>query len=275
MAEIIQHESGFDAYVHDGEPRLLACLPTHPDVRARFKSFSSANPLVPRSQWAPIDRRPQFDSTYILNQRSHGSCTGFGSAGALMRARALSGQAFQTLSGSFTYSYVNGGRDQGASIGDTLDSLMQHGTCTDAECGWDMIYTRQIPDSARQTALRFKIDEGYRIDTYDEAGSATQLGFTLVYAVMVGRTFDNLDSDDIVGLDRGPGNHCVHAYGLKQSKSGLWILDSANSWDVTWGNQGRFCVTEQHWNGVQMDAYAIRVSSFDPNNPSQPPVAAA
>lgn len=274
MANIITDpNTGLPAIEHDGILRVLACLPTEPNLRARFKSFNAVAPVIPRSEWKPVNLRTQFDDSWILDQKSHGSCVGFASSGALMKCRAMSGQAFQKLSGSFTYSFINGGRDQGASIGDSLDSLMKNGTCLDAECGWDRIYQRQIPAAAFETAKRFKISEGYRVDSFDEAGTAIQLGFTLVYAVMVGRTFDSLDGEDVIGYDPGSGNHAVHASGLYQSQRWGWCLDGWNSWAVTWGNRGRFRSAEKHWNGVQQDAFAVRVSSFDPQNPVQPPVA--
>ena len=275
MSSIINDPTtGLDAIEHGGETHVLACLPTHPQMRRRFMPITAMIPVIPRHEWKPVDMRPVFGDEHVLSQKNHGSCTGFASTGALMKCRAMSSSNhFVKLSGSFTYSYINGGRDQGASIGDTLDSLMVHGTCTDEECPWDKIYPRQIPDSARQSAQRFKVLEGYRVETFDEAVSAILIGnFTIVYAIMVGRTFDNLDAEGVVGYDPGAGNHAVHACGLYLSKRWGMCLDGWNSWDTTWGDRGRFRSAQKHWDGVSQDAYAVRVSSLDPNAP-QPPVA--
>lgn len=272
MAEIINdQESGFEAVEYGGEKFLLACLPTPKLVRMAFPTAEQAAPVFPRSDLRPIDRRVVCGDTWILNQRSKGSCVGWSSVGAMMRCRALAGGEFVRLSGSFVYSFINGGRDRGASIGDSLDALREYGACLESECPWDSIYPRDIPAAAYETAKRFRLDEAYRIETYDEALSGIALGFTLVFAVHVGGSFSSLDSEDVVGLDRGSGNHAVAADGLYQSHSRGWMLDCFNSWDLTWGNRGRFRITERHWDSVVQDAYLMRSVAIDPQGP-QPPV---
>ncbi len=272
---IVELNDGIEAYEFDGERFKLTCLPTHPALRALFPSIREAIEVIPESKWRVIDNRGYFNvPSYMLNQRSHGSCVGFSSAGALMKARTLVGQTHQRLSGAYVYSFINGGRDQGASIGDSLDVLRDKGTCLEAEVGWDQIYPNQIPASARTTAERFKLEEAYRVDTFEEAASALQCpDFVLVYAVHVGGTFDRLDADGVVGLDRGPGNHAVHACGMSRSNRWGWQLDGFNSWGETWGDNGRFRSAKAHWDSVQQDAYVIRVPKWDHKDPKQPPIA--
>lgn len=269
MGQIIEHESGLDAIQIGGESFVLACLPTPTNVRQAFRHYQELD--LPRMAVEPISRREFLDDRFLLNQKSHGSCVGFSSAGALMDCRALAGCTFQRLSGAYTYSFINGGRDRGASIGESLDSLSKNGTCLEATVGWDEIY-RNATKKGDTEAQRFKIEEGYRIDSYDDALDAISKGFTIVYAVMVGSTFDRLDSEDVVGLDRGPGNHAVRANGIYISQKWGPCLDSRNSWGQ-WGNNGWFRTSQRHWDGVQQDAFAIRSVKFDPMDPKQLPTA--
>lgn len=212
------------------------------------------------------------DNSYVAEGIGVHNCVGFATAAAAMKVRFGMGQTFQRLSGSFVYSFINGGRDQGASIGEALD-VARNGICLESEADWDAIYPSRIPSSARETAKRFQAEEIYRVDTWSECCSALQMGFAVVYAVMVGGSFDRLDSDGVIGLDRGPGNHAVHAFGMTKSAGGVWLAEGFNSWGPTWGDQGRFRSGQRHWESVQQDAFAFRVVKWDPQDPNQPPTA--
>lgn len=260
--------TGLPAVQHGGDTFLLACLPTKPAVRYSFAGYKSEKGDV---EVYNISRRDVFDDLFLLNQKSHGSCVGFALAAALMENRVMSGHTFARLSGAYVYSWINGNRDNGASIGEALGAAIQHGTCLETTVPWNVIYRSQTKVGDTE-AQRFKVDEGYRIESYDDALSAIINGFTIVYAVQVGSTFDRLDAEDVVGLDRGPGNHAVHANGIWISQKHGPLLDSRNSWG-TWGNNGWFRTGRKHWESLQQDAFAIRASSLDPQDPKQPPVA--
>ena len=268
MNAIITLPNGLDAIEIDGVYRVLAKLPPDPRKRAALPRLAAA--MVDPKDWVEIDRRADFGDEYILDQKSHGSCTGFASAGALMRARVLEGMPFARLSGAYTYAWINGNRDDGAIIADTLASLQQHGTCPEAECPWDRIYRSQIPAAADQSAQRFRILEVYRVDHFDELASGLQLGFIGVGAVQVGSGFTNLDADGVAGYDRGPGNHAVCFDGLHRLRSGEWVVDLPNSWGLAFGRHGRCYLTRQHIDGVQQDCYLIRAATADPSDLGPP-----
>src|SRR5258708_2161097 len=154
MSDIITLPNGLEAIEVGGVYRVLAKLAPDPVKRSALPRLSAPN--VDPMDWVEINRRSDFGDDFILDQKSHGSCTGFGSAGALMRSRGLEGMPFVRLSGAYTYAWINGGRDDGAIISDTLVSLTQRGTCPETECPWDRIYRTQIPASADQSAQRFK-----------------------------------------------------------------------------------------------------------------------
>lgn len=267
MSDVITLPNGLDAIEVGGVYRVLAKLP--PDSRKRTAIPRRAAPIVEPKDWVEIDRRSDFGDDFILDQRSHGSCTGFASAGALMRARALEGMPLVRLSGAYTYAWINGGRDDGAIISDTLTSLQTHGTCPEAECPWNCIYRSEIPASADRSAGRFKILEAYRVDHFDELVSGLQLGFIGVGAVQVGGRFADLDADGVAGFDRGPGNHAVCFDGVRRLASGEWVVDLPNSWGLDFGRHGRCYVTRRHIDSVEQDCYLIRAAAGDAQD--QPP----
>lgn len=265
---IFNLDNGLSAIIDkSGVTRVLAKLAPDLKKRSTCPNIFSKVQDIPKSDWFPTKRRNYFTSKFVLDQKSHGSCCGYGSTGGFMKARAMKGMTFQLLSGSYTYSWINGNQDNGAIIHDSLDSLIQHGTCLDSEANYNQIYRSQIPASADQTAVRFKVMKSYTADTWAQWMSGLMMGYMGVFAVMVGNTFMNLDQDGIVGFDQGPGNHCVHAFDVEQSSKGDWITRGGNSWGTTFGQAGQFCVTERHWESVAQDAYLIEVAEEDPQEP--------
>jgi Papain family cysteine protease len=269
--DIVTLPNGLDAVVIGGEPRVLAKLAPDPVKRAAFPPFLTAAPTVPRSEWKDIDRRTYFDDDYMLDQRSNGSCVGFCSAHALMRLRAIEGQRPHVrLSGAFTYSLINGGRNDGAQISDSLATLMKVGTCPESMAPWDAIYPSRYKPEARVAAARFRILEAYKVNDFDELMSGIQLGFIGVGAVHVASRFSTLDRDGVCGFDRGPGNHAVTFQGAKRLPNGEWVLDMPNSWGRSFGENGHGYITEKHIESVIQDAYLIRAATSDPEG-EQPP----
>lgn len=269
MADTVyMHQSGLPAINVNGVERVLGCIPGK--SLFQFARFADKVPVMPRSEWRDIDRRKSLP--FILDQKSHGSCVGFSAAGALMRARALSGQNLVTLSGAFVYSFINGGRDQGAMIGDAVSVLENNGVATDYLVPWDHIFPSRIDKRAYEVAKRFRAEAIYVANTFDEIMTAIQLGeYIPVFAVMVGNRFTSLDRDGICGFDNGPGNHAVHADGAKKIGSD-WTIDMPNSWNLDFGVNGRGRLTERHIESVQQDCYVIKAAIDDPEDPD-PPVA--
>lgn len=257
----------------NGRKYRLASLPSTDESKLKLgaESFADKIGIIPESEWRVVDTSSVFP--FIMDQKSHGSCVGHGAAGALMRSRDQQGMKHVDLSGTFIYSYINGNRDDGAMISDAISVLQGKGTCTYAKCPWDTIYQRNISDDARTEAQRYKALEIYAAgsDPWNEIMSGVMLGYVPVYAVMVGNSFMSLDSDGVCGLDRGPGNHCVHGFGAKKRSNGEWLLELVNSWNTDFGHNGRAFVTRKHIEGVQQDWYLIRASADDPNEPNNPP----
>lgn len=273
MSDLVKHESGHDAFLAGGELRILNRIPAKP-LFGQYLRWSVANPVIPEKDWVEIDRRSTLGTDYIVDQDGFGACVGASAASALMRSRALRGYTFKRLSGMFVYSQINGGHDNGASIGDAVGVLEKKGACLEGTIPYSSKYIQSgnIPQAAYQEALHYTALEIYIPTTWEEMGSAIQMGFILVDAVMVGSNF-NPGSDGICGFSRGPGNHAVHQDGMVK-RNGQWLMDFPNTWGTSWGSQGRAYLTKQHLtdSSLYQDMYAIRVAAADPNDPDKPPV---
>lgn len=277
-------QTGLPAYedMH-GNVRHLALRQADPNERAKMKAVSSAFQLIPRSQWRQIDRRPLWAKPeFILNQKSTSGCVGFSAASAEMRSRDLRGLTYARLSGSYVYSWINGGRDQGANIVDSLNALQQHGTCLDSTCPVSSIYRSQSKAGDAE-AQRFKIGYGVAVTSSDQAscfdwvGSIIQQGAIAQFAIEVGNNFENFDANGVAGYAAGYGNHSVEGDGMIQI-NGVWYITMPNTWGP-WGpwNNGYVLLAEKHIMGVVQaggqDAYAhidVMNDPQDANNPVLP-----
>ncbi len=99
--------------------------------------------------------------------------------------------------------------------------------------------------------------------------------FIPVYGYQVGNNFERFDQYGVAGHDRGPGNHCNHADGVKLLPDGRYVLDDHNSWAANWGpfGNGRVYIDEDHLfsGGDQADCCIIEAAIDDPNDTTNPP----
>jgi hypothetical protein len=180
------------------------------------------------------------------------------------------------LSPANLYAQINGGQDEGAIISDGFEALIKTGVCPFAIIGQDPIYERQQPPAAAAERVRFRIQDGYHVQTWAELGSAMQTGrYLAVFGVQVGPNWTHFDRYGVAGHDRGQGNHALHADGYHKLPTGKWVLDVPNSWGGDWGPfaNGRVYLDEQHLfgNGDQPDVCVFRMASDDPHEPWEPP----
>ena len=259
-----------------GHRRFLA---SKPDTAGKFKAlpkFSDHFPVIPSSQWVEVDRRAMFAWFGTFDQNGHGSCVGNGWAMAASKARVLAGLSAVLLSPGWFYSLLNGNTDNGAVISDGIAAALNTGFATFQTVGQDPIYQHQMPSGAAAEAQRFKLAKVYQVNSWEETISALIMPkpFIVVYGYMVGNNFQNCDSYGVAGHDRGPGNHCNHADGVKKLPDGRWVLDDHNSWGATWGpfGNGRVYLDENHLfgGGDQPDICVIETVAEDPTAP-QPP----
>lgn len=218
-----------------------------------------------------MDGRKLFDSSWIKDQRSHGSCNGFGGAAALSRSRVRRGLSRVDLSGAYLYSLINDNRDQGSMLDDGMAAIQSRGIATEATVKWNQIYRHQYDrEQADAEASRYKAFEAYAVKTLPGLWTALAAGWDCVVAVHAGNNFMRVGGDGIVGVDAGPGNHAVACDGVYYSDLTLGglVASGVNSWGTSYGTDGRMGLTEAHFRQtMQYHAfYAIR-STTDGNEP--------
>lgn len=254
-----------------GEHRFLGCLPTPRKMMAAFTPFAAVNTVIDRKDWFPAKRpRPEVP---ILDQDGRSGCVGHGAGTALMKSLATAGHTFQLLSAPFIYAQINGGRDAGSSPGDAANVLTDVGVCLMSEFPEPEYLKGRIPFGAYETAHRFRATEVYKISTWEEKVSAFLLGFDVFDTILVGNSFNNLDSRGVPPVSTGQANHCTASGDELKLVNGVWLMDNRNSWTKGWGVDGRYYTTEDHYL-AQMggyEGYAVKGVATDPQDSDNPP----
>jgi hypothetical protein len=257
------HTNGLPYVEQGGHRRILACLaPTRSYAFPRF-----ASPILPRDQWKECSLRSL--GAKILDQNGHGSCVGHGSCSAFTYAWRYRNASPHDFSACFLYGNINGGSDNGAVVGDALESLQSTGICLESEVPENDIFSRDFPRSSYDTAKRFKIEQAYHIETFDEIATAVQLGFAVSIGVEIGQAFEPDGQGVLPELSGGGGGHCMCVLGLK-SINGRWYLEVQNSWGASWGAGGFCWMPESYFRG-QTDHWAVQACAEDPQEPVEPP----
>lgn len=259
--KIFHNEFGLPFIDVGGEARSLGCLPPDPNFSA-LPNFEARFEVLPESKWEENslkDAKPP-----IRNQRNHGSCTGQGTVSCytVAKKKMAPSENFEPLSATFIYGHINGGQDQGARVSDAMMAILQIGTCYDKQVPWNMIYKQQFPPGAFETAKRFKAQEAYKLNSFEELCTALTLGIPCASGLAVGRNFTRgeLRSDGVAPLpDVIVGGHCLAHLGLTR-KNGIWVVETFNSWGKEWGMNGWCYLTKEHWSpgyGFPFDCFAI------------------
>jgi C1A family cysteine protease len=248
----------------NGVPRRMGrLLPAGPMALPQFKTYHAP---IPQSEWREIDLLGTF-APPVLDQGQHGSCVGHGGCTAFTLMWLAQGEDLLKFSSCYLYGQINGGRDQGASIGDTIQALQSKGICLETTVPEGDIYASRFPASADKEAAQYKLIEAYQTSDPADVATAIQMGFAVADSVMVGRRFNSLDSDGMAGVDRGPGNHCCCLGGMKRLAKG-WAYIHRNSWGTSWGMDGNFLTTDAHIEAQsQYEAVVFRAVSPGPNAP--------
>jgi hypothetical protein len=194
-----------------------------------------------------MDGRKKFQSLFVDDQHSHGSCNGYSEAGVTGNARYRRGEPLVKLSGAFAYSLMNGGRDNGSALSDAKQKCVDVGICRAEYCNWQQIYP-SLYDRAKcmADAANFRGLMAYPATTLAGYWTGLAMGFDGGCAVQAGRSFMSTNSEGYAGTDNGGGNHAVRSDGIvwgSQGPTGTGV----NSWGMSYGNGGRMLLHAGHF----------------------------
>ena len=250
---------------HNGDQRRLGLLPPtdeqleHRRLCGSFSDYCASKGFVSVAEvdWYDVSC-PQFDSKFNLNQKSFSACVGFSDAGAEMKLRYSIGLAFERLSGAFSYAHINGGRDAGASITESMRQSAKNGYCLESEFDLPHIYLNQIPESAKKSALTRQSRKGFTINSVEEVFTAILLGLFPQFGINVGANFEQF-RDGVAGWNNGYANHSVHGCGMKKI-NGDWRIEIDNTWGTKWGPFGNgHCYIDRR--AIRVDDAYVHVDS--------------
>lgn len=253
----------------NGKIRVLGCLPS--PERTPFRMMAAYKAPLDPSLYREIVLA-DWDPPHVSNQGDKSSCTGHGSRCAFETAWIQGGfkKPAANFSGTYVYSWINGGQDQGAVISDACSALQMYGICTEAEAPENLVFHQQFSPNADKVAALCKPQVIGKLQTYDQILAALALGDPVVFGIIVGQNFSDLASDGMAPLpDTVAGGHCLCALGLKNHPKYGWVPLVQNSWDIDWGARGRCYLRREHF-ASRVDAYAI-VSDKAPADVDVPP----
>ena len=253
-----------------GVVRRLNLIPSPP----AFRAARPGGIVLPPSEIADYDRWPA--EVTIKDQGQYGACNGHATATAIEYARSVVGMTHVPLSAWYVYAILCNGWDRGSSISDALNQINDDGIAPESLVPWGTINPRQLTQSARQSASRFKAEYAASLTTWDEIVSAVALGQSLDLSVCVGGNFSSLDSEGVPPAYRGPGNHAVMVGGgIKTSRRWGKLVRMANSWGTAWGQKGFCWLAKAHIEaGRYFECYSVSAVYDDPQDTTNPPMVA-
>jgi hypothetical protein len=148
-------------------------------------------------------------------------------------------------SGSFVYSSINRGQDNGSVLEDGMKAIQEHGVCDQRLNPYDRIFAKQVSQEARADALKHKGLSAYRATSREAWNSGLAAGFVGVAAVMCGPKFDKI-TNLTAGVQSGVGNHAVLIEDVVWRNSEYQYL-MCNSWGSGYSQNGRVYLTWNHF----------------------------
>jgi len=264
MLSVTMHpQTGLPQVDAAGDKRILACLEPH--FKHKFTPYKRE--VIQPKDWRP-GRRIEFVPK-IYDQNGQGSCVGHGAVGGMRTKRIMQGFQDVDLSACDVYARINGGRDNGAVVSDSLEEL-EKGVCTEKVCPPKAIYPRLYDQNkAKEERSRFRITRAESLSGYEEVGSALQYNELVVFGTMVGSSFDP-DNRGVIGPRRGSGGgHCMYAIDVINFGGTMYIV-VVNSWGKKWGLNGICYLHPSYFEGRYFDAYCIYGAEADPDDAGLP-----
>lgn len=272
-------DQGLPVAEFGGEPRVLASLPPRPvspfpdwnSPQAQRAVVKAKRKFLPQDQWQEQEWSDLVDE--ILNQGRSSACTGFSTCGSFTVGHIVNNRSQQRrrFDPYFPYGLCNGGRDQGAVVGDLLKEMKDTGICEHGILPPGAMFRQQFPQEAFDNAKRFRVAKAFTCQTFEDCCSAISCGWQVVFGILVGRNFGDLSSEGVAPPpDVILGGHALGGVGLRRLRS-QWGIRTLNSWGAQWGDKG-FCVLTKQSFDARVDAFAIQVATWDPEEKGPPVV---
>lgn len=241
-----------------GELRRCGSLAPPEGFVSSYLTFEEEHPLWDDSDILKAIQDPNrrisrklFGDAWIANQLSFSSCNGWAAAVALSRARKLRGLpdipgSSPLLSGSYVYSKINGGRDNGSMPEDGMKEIQANGAPPASLVTAPMIYPRLQPPNADSEAAKRKGLAAWKVQTKQGFRTALAAGFPVIIVVQAGNNWQKLNSIGIAGVSPGSGDHAVIADDIL-IVGGTEVYDQANHWGLSYGTRGRAYLVWDHF----------------------------
>jgi fibronectin type 3 domain-containing protein len=215
------------------------------------------NSGLPRS----VDLTTLFPSA--RNQGQMNSCVGWATAYALKTYQENKERSWgadsdsELFSPNYIYNQINGGRDQGSSLYDAAELMVNQGVAPLTSFPLTTDYRRQPNSSARQAAASFRNESFRRIDPGNTTAIKTLLadGHGLVFGMKVHESFYNVGTAVYRSYSGAYlGGHAMTLAGYDDSKNAFLIF---NSWGTNWGFAGKAWVDYNLFAELTHSVYAI------------------
>lgn len=183
------------------------------------------------------------DNSYVAESIGVHNCNGFALAAGAERIRVKRGLPRRKYSGFAMYAAINGGVDRGSQLKDgnvwsSTKGVPEEIAGEKPEYRWS-----RIPQVQKDSMKNNIMLEPLVINDELELAVASVMGYPVIVACHASARWGSLDGDGIGGASDGMGNHAVLVDDIVLSRSGEWLFDTANSWDVDWGDEGRLYQT--------------------------------
>lgn len=249
-----------------GVERKLGCWPRTTPPGEAYPVFGSRGPtrLIPRSEWREVDWSHFVD--WVLDQGNTGACNAFAAVQCVHVLRRMAGLPPVRLSPGNLYGRINGGRDAGSTLVDSIRELEARGVCR-AELVPELEWRpHRWPPEWQEDAKKFRVLEAWDCPSFNHMASAIQLGFPVNLGILIGNNFIPGSDGWIPPRSGAAGGHAMCGIGLLR-KGSSWGIKVVNSWGSRWGIRGFAVIPESYFsNTIWTDGWTIRLA-VDPEGP--------
>lgn len=248
----------------DGYERHLGNIVPEGPPKYRWPIYGDVDrtPMFARPEWPKlIAAMTAVGLSYpylspVHDQNGYGMCNASATASALQGARLKQGLPLVHLSAGDLYGRINGGRDQGSMLEDSLAESMRVGIASVDVVPY-LDWQGRHPGAA-ESRRKYRVLEAFLCPEFDHCMSAVIAGFDLISGIMWHSNYKP-DSDGWLPSRRSGqgGGHAVHGF-APAHRNGAFGIWHKNSWRPSWGLQGLCVFPEPAYEGPVGGWWAVR-----------------